>query len=71
MFKVGDKVKVIEKVWWIDKYVTDKIGIVIKIVIEGFPYIIRIDKMEIPVYGHEIEKIPAEGQMLFSFMSLL
>ena len=69
-FKVGDKVKIINKVWWIDRYFTNEIGIITNI--DGnsdFQYTISIDAYKVAVHGREIEKIPTKGQQLvFSFM---
>ena len=69
-FKIGDKIKVVGRVWWVDKYYTNKVGTVTKVVTdEGFPYIVGIDTVKIPVHGHEIEKVTTKGQqLLFSFM---
>ncbi len=71
MFKVGDKVKVITQVWWIDRYYTNKIGIVININLDGgFRYTVSMDTAEILVDEHEIEKaVKKNQQLLFEFMS--
>jgi hypothetical protein len=70
MFKIGDKIKVISKIWWIDKYLTNKVGTVTKIDTSGgFPFTISIGEMSVPVDGNEIEKVVIKGQqLLFSFM---
>ncbi len=72
-FKVGDKVRVICRVFWIDKYFTGKTGIVVEVkevVVDNFLYTICINGVEIPVYDFEIEKINIKGQqLLFDFMS--
>ena len=69
-FKVGDTVKIINKVWWINRYFTNEIGIITNIDGNGgFQYIISIDAYKVAVRGSEIEKTPPKGQqLLFSFM---
>ena len=70
-YKIGDKIKVIMRVWWVDRYYTNKIGTVIKVDSNRiFHYMIDIDTIKIPVKEQEIEKIFTKGQqLLFSFMS--
>lgn len=71
-FKIGDKIKVVGNVFWVDKYYTGRIGVITKVeagVVYSFPYIIRIEAVTIPVYEHEIEKVSVKGeQLLFEFM---
>jgi len=69
-FKVGDKVKLVGSVLWIDRYYTNKVGIVIDISTGcGLQYTVGIDTVKIPVSEREMEKINIKGQqLLFSFM---
>lgn len=69
-YKVGDKIKVVTRVWWIDRYYTNKVGTVIDIdSSEAFYYTIDIDTIKIPVDECEIEKASVKGeQLVFEFM---
>lgn len=69
-FKVGNRVKIINKVWWIDQYFTNEVGIVTNIDRNsGFQYTVSIGAYKIAVHGHEIELMAKVGeQLLFSFM---
>ena len=69
-FKVGDKVKLVGSVFWVERYYTNKIGTVTEVVINGpFPYIVSVDTVKIPVNECEMEKVNIKGQqLLFSFM---
>ena len=67
-FKVGDKVKVISEVFWIDAYFTNKKGVVVRVEWGGaFPYGIKIDGIQIPVDECEIEKVSRKGEQLLLF----
>ena len=70
-YKVGDKIKVMSKVWWVDRYFTDKIGTVTGIITDSaFQYKITINSITIPVDECEIEKVATKGQqLLFEFMA--
>ena len=70
-FVVGDKVKLVGDVFWVDRYYTNKVGIVIEVVINGpYPYIVGVDTVKIPVNKIEIEKVIIKGQqLLFNFMN--
>ena len=70
-FKVGDRIKVTAKIWWIDKYITNKVGVITKVDLDRFfHYTIDIGTIKIPVGGNEIELYLKKGQqLLFSFMS--
>ena len=69
-FKVGDKVKLVGSVFWVERYYTNKIGTVTEVVINGsFPYIVSADTVKIPVNECEMEKVNIKGQqLLFPFM---
>jgi len=69
-YKIGDKVKLVGSVFWVDRYYTNKIGVVTKVVVSGgFPYIVRVDTVKIPVDEKEMEKVFIKGQqLLFDFM---
>lgn len=69
-FKVGDKVKLVGNVFWVERYYTNKIGTVTEVVINSsFPYIVSVDTVKIPVNECEMEKVNTKGQqLLFSFM---
>ena len=69
-FKIGDKVKLVGNLYWVDRYYTNKVGTVIEVVINGsFPYIVGVDTAKIPVDEREMEKVVTKGQqLLFSFM---
>ena len=70
-YKVGDKVKLVGSVFWVDKYYTNKIGTVTKDVTNGsFPYTVSVDTVKIPVDECEMEKVVTKGQqLLFEFMA--
>ena len=73
-FKMGDKIKIVSNVWWVDRYYTNKVGTVVEVNRSaGFPYSVSIsnesETVNIPVDECEIEKVATKGQqLLFSFM---